>query len=161
MGGRYATRRVVLTPGAESAATGVSLTALTERVHPARAIPPGRNYSLLMYEHWWGQPGCLGCLHGAFGQMIILLMTRWEIFVKSANTLAIFYLMSLPITFQPGLSVRRYTGLFDSSWEVFPHNACAFVHWNILIGPNCSTVTTRKQCNGDATVGHHNCATFG
>jgi len=41
-------RRVVLRPGAESSATGMSLTALTERVHSDGAIPPGRKYFLLM-----------------------------------------------------------------------------------------------------------------
>jgi len=44
------TRRVVLTPGAESSATGVSLTALTERVHSDGAIPPGRKCFLLMID---------------------------------------------------------------------------------------------------------------
>jgi hypothetical protein len=41
--GRMATR-----PGTERSATGVSLTALKERVHSYRAIPPGRKYFLLM-----------------------------------------------------------------------------------------------------------------
>jgi len=48
IGGRYATRCVVLTLGAEQSATGVSLTALTERVHSDGAIPPGRKCFLLM-----------------------------------------------------------------------------------------------------------------
>jgi len=48
IGGRYTTRRVVLTPGAEYSATGVSLTALTERVHSDGAIPSKRNIVLLM-----------------------------------------------------------------------------------------------------------------
>ena len=46
-------------PGAESAATGVSLTALTERVHSDRAIPLRRNYFLLMLVHSWGIPDFL------------------------------------------------------------------------------------------------------
>ena len=45
IGGRYATRRVVLMPGAELFATGVSLTALTERIHSDGAIPSGRSHS--------------------------------------------------------------------------------------------------------------------
>jgi len=48
IGGRYTRRRVVLTPGAEQSATGVSLTALTEHVHPDGAIPPEPNFFLLM-----------------------------------------------------------------------------------------------------------------
>jgi hypothetical protein len=40
---------VVLTPGAEKSATGVSLTALTESVHSDAAIPTGRKCLLLMY----------------------------------------------------------------------------------------------------------------
>jgi len=48
IGGRYTTRRVVLMPGAEKSATGVSLTALPERFHSAGAIPPERNIFLLM-----------------------------------------------------------------------------------------------------------------
>jgi len=48
MGGRYATRRVVLTPGAELAATRMPLTALMEHVHSDGAIPPRRNHFLLM-----------------------------------------------------------------------------------------------------------------
>jgi len=44
MGGRYATRRVVLTAGVELAATAMSLTALTDHVHSDGAIPPGCNY---------------------------------------------------------------------------------------------------------------------
>jgi hypothetical protein len=40
--------RVVLTLGAEQSATGVSLTALTERVHSNAGIPPGRKCFLLM-----------------------------------------------------------------------------------------------------------------
>jgi hypothetical protein len=40
--------RVVLTPGAVSAATGVSLTALTDRVHSHGANPPRWNNFLLM-----------------------------------------------------------------------------------------------------------------
>jgi hypothetical protein len=39
---------VVLAPGAEKTATGVSLTALTERVNSDGAIPPGRKCFLLM-----------------------------------------------------------------------------------------------------------------
>jgi hypothetical protein len=50
MGGRYAIRPVVLTLGAESAATGVSLMALTERVHSDGARPSGRKYLLLMQQ---------------------------------------------------------------------------------------------------------------
>jgi len=46
--GRYGTRRVELTPGTESSATGVSLTSLTERVHTDGAIPPGGKHFLLM-----------------------------------------------------------------------------------------------------------------
>jgi hypothetical protein len=46
--GRYGTRRVELTPGAEYSATGMSLTALTERFHSDGAIPPGRKFFLLM-----------------------------------------------------------------------------------------------------------------
>jgi hypothetical protein len=46
--GRYAMRRVVLTQGTEKSATGVSLTALTERVHSDAAIPPRRKCFLLM-----------------------------------------------------------------------------------------------------------------
>jgi hypothetical protein len=42
-------RRVALTPGVEKSATGVSLTALTERVHCDGAIPPRRNHFLLIY----------------------------------------------------------------------------------------------------------------
>ena len=48
MGGLYATRRMVLTLGAEQAATGMSLTALTDHVHSDGAIPPRQNYPLLM-----------------------------------------------------------------------------------------------------------------
>jgi hypothetical protein len=40
IGGRYAMRRGVSTPGAEYSATRVSLTALTERVHSDAAIAP-------------------------------------------------------------------------------------------------------------------------
>jgi hypothetical protein len=47
MGGGYATQHVVLTPGAEYAATGMALTALTDRIHFDKAIPPRPNYSLL------------------------------------------------------------------------------------------------------------------
>jgi len=43
-------RRVVLTPGTESSAFGVSLTALTERVHSDGAIRPGRKCFLLMKD---------------------------------------------------------------------------------------------------------------
>jgi hypothetical protein len=46
--GRYATQRVVLTPGREQATTGVSLTDLTERLHSEVAIPPGRKCFLLI-----------------------------------------------------------------------------------------------------------------
>jgi len=53
IGGRYATRRVVLTPGADSSTTGVSLMALTERVHSDGAIPPGRKCFLLMMGAIW------------------------------------------------------------------------------------------------------------
>jgi hypothetical protein len=42
-------RRVVLTPGAEQATTGISLKALMDRVHSDRAIPPRRNYFLLIH----------------------------------------------------------------------------------------------------------------
>jgi len=48
IGMRYAMQRLVLWPRAEYSATGVSLTALTERVHSDGAIPPGRKYFLLM-----------------------------------------------------------------------------------------------------------------
>jgi hypothetical protein len=41
-------RRVVLSPGAESSATRVSLTALMEHVHSDAAILPGRKFFLLM-----------------------------------------------------------------------------------------------------------------
>jgi hypothetical protein len=41
IGGRQAMRRVVLLPGAEYSTTGVSLTALTKRVHIHAVIPPG------------------------------------------------------------------------------------------------------------------------
>jgi len=44
-------RRVVSTPGAEQSGTGVSLTALTERIHSDGAIPPGRKCFLLMDHH--------------------------------------------------------------------------------------------------------------
>jgi len=49
IGGRYGTRRIVSVPGAEQSATGVSLTARTDRVHSDDAIPPGRNCLLVMY----------------------------------------------------------------------------------------------------------------
>jgi hypothetical protein len=49
MGGKYATRQVVLTPGTESTATGMSLTALMDRIHSDGAILPGRNYFFLMF----------------------------------------------------------------------------------------------------------------
>jgi hypothetical protein len=42
-GGRYAMRCVVLRPCAEYSATGVSLTALMERVHSDGAFLAGRN----------------------------------------------------------------------------------------------------------------------
>jgi hypothetical protein len=42
-------RHTVLKPGAEESATGVSMTALTERVHSDGAIAPGRKLFLLMY----------------------------------------------------------------------------------------------------------------
>ena len=48
--GRYVTRRMVLTPGAEQSATKVSLTALMERVHSDGAIPPGRKCFLLIWS---------------------------------------------------------------------------------------------------------------
>jgi len=41
-------RHLVLTPGAEKSATEVSLTAVMQRVHSGEAIPPARNFSLLM-----------------------------------------------------------------------------------------------------------------
>ena len=41
---------MVLTPGGELSATGVSLTALKERVHCDRAIPPGRTCFVLMED---------------------------------------------------------------------------------------------------------------
>jgi len=58
-GGRYATRLMVLAPGAESAATGMSLTALTDRVHSDGAIPPRWKWFLLMDEEWWGSRAIL------------------------------------------------------------------------------------------------------
>jgi len=48
-GGRYATRWVVLTPGAESSAPGVSLMALTELIYSDTAIPHGRKSFFLMW----------------------------------------------------------------------------------------------------------------
>jgi len=57
VGGQYATRRVVLMLGVELSATGVSLTALTERVHSDGAIPPRRKCFLLMYDRGSGLPG--------------------------------------------------------------------------------------------------------
>jgi len=48
MGGQYSTRRVVLAPGAEYAATGMSLMALSDRVHSDGAIPPRPICVLLM-----------------------------------------------------------------------------------------------------------------
>ena len=48
IGGRYTTRRVVLMPGVAYSVTGVSLTALMERVHSEGAIPPQWNMFLLM-----------------------------------------------------------------------------------------------------------------
>jgi len=60
IGGRYVTRRVVLTPGAEYSATGVSLTALMDRVHSDGATLPGWKWFLLMpfiifviVRHFW------------------------------------------------------------------------------------------------------------
>jgi hypothetical protein len=44
-------QRIVLTLGMEESATGVSLTAVTERVHSDGAIPLERNIVLLMYNH--------------------------------------------------------------------------------------------------------------
>ena len=44
---------MVLTPGAELSATGVSLTALTERVHSDGAILPGRKCFLLMMKLYY------------------------------------------------------------------------------------------------------------
>jgi len=69
IGGRYAMRRVVLRPGMELSAPGVSLTALTERLHSDGAIPPGRKYQLLMYitifpmdkDKEWRQPSSPPC----------------------------------------------------------------------------------------------------
>jgi hypothetical protein len=46
MGGRYATRRMVLTPGADSVAPGMSLTALKDRFDSDGVLPPGLNYCL-------------------------------------------------------------------------------------------------------------------
>ena len=48
IGGRCATRCVVLRPAAEYSATEVSLTALTEPVHSDGVIPPRWKYFLLM-----------------------------------------------------------------------------------------------------------------
>jgi hypothetical protein len=48
MAGRCVTRRMVLPPGAEQAATGMSLMALTDRVHSNGANPPEWNFFLLM-----------------------------------------------------------------------------------------------------------------
>jgi hypothetical protein len=62
--GRYAMRRVVLTPGAEQSASRVSLTTLTERVHSDATIPPRRKCFLLMLmetvvtEMHWISPTC-------------------------------------------------------------------------------------------------------
>jgi hypothetical protein len=50
MGGQYATRPVVLTPGALYAATGKSVTALTDCIHSDEAIAPGQKYFLLMIK---------------------------------------------------------------------------------------------------------------
>jgi hypothetical protein len=46
-GGRFAKQCVVMMPGTELAATGISLTGLTPFVHCNRAILPGINYFLL------------------------------------------------------------------------------------------------------------------
>jgi hypothetical protein len=48
IGGRHTTGCNVLTIGNEESTTGVSLTALTERVHLDRAFPPEKNIFLLM-----------------------------------------------------------------------------------------------------------------
>jgi len=48
IGGGYATRHVVLMPGAENSATGVSLMSLMERIHSAAAVLPGQKCYLLM-----------------------------------------------------------------------------------------------------------------
>jgi hypothetical protein len=48
MGGRFATRWVVLMLGTVEAATGMSLMALTDRVHSDGAISPAQNTVLLM-----------------------------------------------------------------------------------------------------------------
>jgi len=43
-------RCIVMAPGAELSATGVSLTALTEHVHSDAAFLPGRTCFLLMWD---------------------------------------------------------------------------------------------------------------
>ena len=65
IGGRYATRRVILAAGPEESATGVSLTALTEHVHSVGAIPPGRKCLLLIHTNRLRAPGetAIGGLH--------------------------------------------------------------------------------------------------
>jgi hypothetical protein len=50
IGGRYATRRMVLTPGVEQSATGVSLPALTECVHSDPGSLTKRKCFLLMRD---------------------------------------------------------------------------------------------------------------
>jgi len=51
MGGRYATRRIVVTLGAESAASGMLITALTDYIHSGGNISPGRNHFSPMAYH--------------------------------------------------------------------------------------------------------------
>jgi hypothetical protein len=51
---RYGMRHVELTTGADQSATGVSLTAQTERVYSHGAIPAGRKYfSPMQLDQSW------------------------------------------------------------------------------------------------------------
>jgi hypothetical protein len=65
MGGRYATRRVLVSPAAEYSPTRVSLMALAESVHSDGAIPPQWQCFLLMCSVGHEDQGNQCILHSA------------------------------------------------------------------------------------------------